>query len=676
MSAYAPLTLMVDNTGATDCYEHFKEAFRILPNGWRLEIPPGRYLIDLRSDRKPLGLYGDNANAATNQHSIGIYGHVSTPGAASGTILDFRVTNPKTSVGTYISKGTTADKVNGQRHWRMGGWSGLNQNHVGMFCLVRGCKNAGWWMISGVHNGGTEVSLYNSYNTDFDSEDDPRTGKKGNQTVKIHDDTAVSGQMEGEIFRYGMEICCRTTHLSGLHFTTSGTGRLYSLLAVRNSGGVGASLLTQNSLSNIVYSPSSANDARPYYGLAIGLPYMPEGNSQTFTVTSVPAHQITGATFDALTPHMCRFSTTATLPSPLVAGTAYFLRRVGGKVWTVHPTFSDASAGTDAVAIADIGAGTHTITIFNLYYAETAHDGTSSTIPRVADTAKFGNGNVSESRVEGNYFNSSCWLGSVLHGSPSGQSVNWDFNGNYWLNTVQGYIESKRWNGNAHANFYAGTWGSPGEGFCIEKYGSNRNCNYVHQYYEAWGSLLYYGGNAGGAMGTKLSHCHLRSGSPHLIGTTVYAIGQGPIEVSGGVWSNYDATANKDCFNSLVFANGGLANEPVVVNFNSVKIFGKPQADLGQPARLIGNYCRGVYKFSGNEELDIEEKLPGGTDALAQASTYIYISSSSGSDVHGRHVCDQQCNECRRHAGNRGRRCDLLWVLPTILRSRHRQSQR
>ena len=616
MSAYAPLTLMVDNTGATDCYEHFKEAFRVLPNGWPLEIPPGRYLIDLKSDRKPLGVYGDNANAATNQHSIGIYGHVSTPGAASGTVLDFRVTNPKTSVGTYISKGMTADSKNGQRHWRMGGWSGLNQNHVGMVCLVRGCKNAGWWMISGVHNGGTEVSLYNSYNTDFD----------GGEHA-IHDDTAASGGMEGEIFRYGMEICSRTTRLSGLHFTTSGSGRLYSLLAVRNSGGVDASPLTQNTLSNIVYSPSSANNAKPYYGLAIGLPYMPEGNSQTFTA-SVLANKITGATFDALTPRMCRFSSTATLPSPLVAGTAYYLRRVGAKVWTIHPTSSDASAGTSTVLISDTGTGTHTITVYNQYYAETADDGTSSTLPRVADTAKFGNGNVSEGRVERNTFYPECWFGSVLHGSPSGQSVNWDFNYNYWLNTVQGYIESKRWNGNAHANFYAGTWGSPGEGFCIEKYGSNRNCNYVHQYYEAWGSLLYYGGIARGAMGTKLSHCHLRGGSPHLIGTTVYAIGQGPIEVSGGVWGNFDAAANTDCFNSLVLAVGGTTNEPVVVNFNSVKIFGKPQADLGQPARLIGSYCRGVYKFSGNEELDIEEKLPGGgrlagADALAQALSYI-----------------------------------------------------
>ncbi len=70
------------------------------------------------------------------------------------------------------------------------------------------------------------------------------------------------------------------------------------------------------------------------------------------TCTTVTDHLIATAT-------AVRFSTTGTLPAPLLADTDYYVRSTGNKTFTLHPTANDATNNTNKIDITDTGTGTH-----------------------------------------------------------------------------------------------------------------------------------------------------------------------------------------------------------------------------------------------------------------------------------------------------------------------------
>lgn len=55
-----------------------------------------------------------------------------------------------------------------------------------------------------------------------------------------------------------------------------------------------------------------------------------------------------------------RFTSTGTLPLPLVAGTDYWLRSQGGTLYTAHLNLNDANGNVNQVDLTTTGGGTHT----------------------------------------------------------------------------------------------------------------------------------------------------------------------------------------------------------------------------------------------------------------------------------------------------------------------------
>jgi hypothetical protein len=83
-------------------------------------------------------------------------------------------------------------------------------------------------------------------------------------------------------------------------------------------------------------------------------------NAVTFTANA-GTDIITYATVDPKTYTKVRFTTTTTLPAPLVVGTDYWLIRQSSTTAKIASSYANAIAGT-AIDITDTGTGTHTMT--------------------------------------------------------------------------------------------------------------------------------------------------------------------------------------------------------------------------------------------------------------------------------------------------------------------------
>jgi hypothetical protein len=90
----------------------------------------------------------------------------------------------------------------------------------------------------------------------------------------------------------------------------------------------------------------------------------------TFTVNTSTEIGTSATTIPALigysdyTGRPVTFSSTTTLPSPLVSGTVYFLRYITGTTFYVYDTLTNAKtgSGTGRIDFTDVGSGVHTIT--------------------------------------------------------------------------------------------------------------------------------------------------------------------------------------------------------------------------------------------------------------------------------------------------------------------------
>lgn len=93
---------------------------------------------------------------------------------------------------------------------------------------------------------------------------------------------------------------------------------------------------------------------------AVSTTFTADAGTNIITTASTLRYNNTSATKRAVV-----FSTTNTLPSPLVVGTIYYLIDVSSTSFKVATTLDNADAGTE-INIADAGTGVHTITSVNM----------------------------------------------------------------------------------------------------------------------------------------------------------------------------------------------------------------------------------------------------------------------------------------------------------------------
>ena len=247
------------------------------------------------------------------------------------------------------------------------------------------------------------------------------------------------------------------------------------------------------------------------------------------------------------------------------------------------------------------------------YYSATGQDGTDTTIPLLADTGPRGNGNVSEGSVDGLISGGvgvDCgWYAQIMHGSPSGQSVMWDFRNVTLYGVIDGYLVPARMNGGAHANWDNVTLICNGDAFGFRTYTGNRARVYSRIFSENYGGILADSGAGGSAAPNTFFGCYTRLTAPHPSGAICKISSQGPTVLIGGLMG-CSSDSLPWC---LVRHESGTAGESGQVCLLGVNIAGTTSYAAGAPARWAGSTTAGIYSLTGTEELDLEEDtLSGG----------------------------------------------------------------
>lgn len=435
-------------------------------------------------------LYDDDARG--NKHSITLYGPGGTElRRAGGARILWNPTEPVSTVVTQVS-------FNNPGQMRLGGWGGqLTQEHVGGWCWLHDCLNAGPWIVTKVHDSNT-CSVYS-----------PRF-------VPVSD-AAASGAIRGRIEVPCLDMRARGIVLKNLTLAPKAGKRTGMLINVANPPGANASLVTLPKLEHMRYELGDST-ASARICVAIGLPYVPE--------------------------------------------------------------------------------------VGNANYSASINDGTATNLPRVADTANFGNGNCSEGLIDGMYNQVAGWYAAIYHGSPSAQSVQWNCRNWTAGGVIGGYVIPEMVGAFGHMDFERPVI-LPHEDHAIRTRGGNRPRKYVRPYLEDTEAFLC--GYSSGSQVTEIEKPYLRQTAPHPSGAMII-LGNGPNNIRGGIIGN-----SADGMQTQIRAGG-------TTSIDGVQFWGTCGFTAGQPARGGGigaASCRGPFNMSGNEwQLDVEE------DTLGSAGGY------------------------------------------------------
>jgi hypothetical protein len=102
-----------------------------------------------------------------------------------------------------------------------------------------------------------------------------------------------------------------------------------------------------------------------YSWTGTGLRTLVDFFGKTTAVADLTANTLTiPSGHDTVTGQTVRYTTTGTLPSPLLTGTNYFFRNETATTYTLYDTLAHAQAGgaTGLIDLTDAGTGTHTVT--------------------------------------------------------------------------------------------------------------------------------------------------------------------------------------------------------------------------------------------------------------------------------------------------------------------------
>ncbi len=83
--------------------------------------------------------------------------------------------------------------------------------------------------------------------------------------------------------------------------------------------------------------------------------------SATTTFNTGSGGYFTGNTSAYSNGNAIRFTTTGTLPAAINTSTTYYMRNLSSTLYRIYPTRADALANTNAITLADVGTGTHTV---------------------------------------------------------------------------------------------------------------------------------------------------------------------------------------------------------------------------------------------------------------------------------------------------------------------------
>lgn len=444
------------------------------------------------------------------KHSVRIVG----PGGnalrrAGGARLLHGVTEPSTTVGTYISHGAAGT----QQMLRMGGWTGLDATlHTGRLVFVWNSANTGFGIVAKVHSATTATIYFPKF-------------------AAVNDATK-SGSIKAKILMPVMDVMARATVLDGVTFVAPAGVNCGMLLNVQNPPGASASLVTKPEFYGPRFEITATSSAM--IAMAIGMPYVPESGST--------------------------------------------------------------------------------------YYSATMQDGTDTNIPRVADTAAFGNGNCSEGVIQDFYAPYAGWYAQILHGSPSGQSVVWEAKGMAFQPVITGYLIPAGMAAGAQMDF-DGITGSACEDFIIRTNKNNRPRTYTRAYIEADAAFLYDGAEGNTGQVTTIVSPYLRCTTPHPSGAMIRQLSQGPMTIVGGqIGCASDTTLQ-------IRNEGGNTGEASAITLLGVQLQGAPTFTSGQPARGCNTTTvKQAFDMSGDVwELDLEEDpLSGG----AHIRTFAFSSAN------------------------------------------------
>lgn len=231
-------------------------------------------------------------------------------------------------------------------------------------------------------------------------------------------------------------------------------------------------------------------------------------------------------------------------------------------------------------------------------YAATNTNG----VPRVADSATNGNGNVSESTIEDCYWAvGSGWTSLFKHGSPSGQSVDVKLHRPLMLPVIGAYINPARMNGLGQANITEGQFGDA-EDWVVRTYGGNRPRIFDKCYQEVGGKFLNDGAGGSIPQSDIIQNSYLSFATPHPSLAVCQILHQGPLVIRGGYLG-----VNTDKPWNAAWLYGGLANEPTRFTLDGVALALPTTKVVGSMATHNGQTRGWPRVLCGNEELDVEE---------------------------------------------------------------------
>jgi len=242
----------------------------------------------------------------------------------------------------------------------------------------------------------------------------------------------------------------------------------------------------------------------------------------------------------------------------------------------------------------------------NTYYSASQGDGTDTNIPRVATTAAFGNGQVDYIEHENCYMQYAGHRACILHGSQSGQSVSCTWSGGDILPVRAGYLMPAQLNASAQMHFSDAGMGVA-EDYCWRTYGSNRPWTFERCYTEAAkGVLAAYGTASGGQVVSISNGTQFICSAPHPSGNIIDVNHLGPLHISDARIAGLDSQQWR------VRMTGGSTTEFSRLVAEAVMFWGSSTFTSGLRAEYSGS-CRGPFKLTGTEELDLEvDPLSGG----------------------------------------------------------------
>jgi hypothetical protein len=228
--------------GSTNDVAAWRQCFTDIPQNCTLRVPCGNTIVDIGTGA-PLELADDIEGG--QKRGVLILGAHSNEriNGFNGSTITFKCTEPHTTTGTYVSRGTSGS----QKHWRLRGFTNLGSHHIGRRCWVWGLRNsvlnAGEWYVSGVYNdagdvvtsGGTTVSLYNPH------------------ISSPFDDSSASGSISAHIDMVGFIFAGRAIEIVRCEIFAGISTRLGCLIDVVNPGGTSASLVTAVKHKNCLF---------------------------------------------------------------------------------------------------------------------------------------------------------------------------------------------------------------------------------------------------------------------------------------------------------------------------------------------------------------------------------------------------------------------------------------